>query len=65
VPEGWCRQTIGEHVRRETEPRLPMALSSRRITVLKGLGVSEPGTPVSLFCVVASGVVVALSASSP
>jgi hypothetical protein len=27
---------LGERVRRETEQRIPMALSSRRITVLKG-----------------------------
>jgi hypothetical protein len=58
---------LGERVRRETEQRIPMALSSRRITVLKGD--ADPGCigtrDASItFVVVTRGVatVVALSA---
>jgi hypothetical protein len=55
---------LGERVRRETEQRIPMALSSRRITVLKGD--ADPGCVGTrdasiTFVVIVSGVVVALS----
>jgi hypothetical protein len=59
---------LGERVRRETEQRIPMALSSRRITVLKGdadpgcVGTRDASINFFVLVVVSGGVVVALSA---